>query len=226
MRTPSSVECAEPSDEGIRTAELVQLRLIDIDDWSDVRYVHGTSFRTIVAPRATPRYVEAFMSRLDTPAYVEELHGTDLTGAWLDGQLAGTAGWRPLDSRGRVARIEGLFVLPLFSFMGLGSLLLAHAEARARRAGYTSITALACAPSVPFFMRAGYDVYAQGHGVCELADDVTMFVMRKPETAASIALTRDAGAPKVQLPDAATMEMALLSTSEPAPRRRALLIEE
>ncbi len=226
MRSPSSADCAEPSDEGIRTAELVQLRPIDIDDWSDVRYVHGTSFRTIAAPRATQRYVDAFMSSLDTPDYVEALRGTQLTGAWLDGQLAGTAGWRPLDSRGRVARIEGLFVQPLFTFMGLGSLLLAHTEARARRAGYTSITALACAPSVPFFMRAGYDVYAQGHGVCELADDMTMFVMRKQDTAAGVLVPRDAGASMMQPSEAATLEMALLTTSQPAPLRRAVLIEE
>ena len=224
MRSPSSAECAEPSEEGIRAAELVQLRSIDIDDWADVRYVHGTSFRTIVAPRATQRYVDAFMARLQTPDYVDALRGTDLMGAWLDGQLAGTAGWRPLDSRGRVARIEGLFVQPLFAFMGLGSLLLAHAEARARRAGYTSVTALACAPSVPFFMRAGYDVYAQGHGVCALANDMTMFVMRKQDTAASVLLPRDTGEPTTS--DVAALEIALLSKSQPAPLRRALLVEE
>jgi GNAT superfamily N-acetyltransferase len=226
MRNPCSADCAEPSDEGSRAAELVQLRPVGIDDWSDVRYVHGTSFRTIVGPRASPRSVEAFMSSLDTPAYVDELRGADLTGAWLDGQLAGTAGWRPLDSRGRVARIEGLFVQPLFTFMGLGSLLLAHAEARARRAGYASITALACAPSVPFFMRAGYDVYAQGHGVCEFAADMAMFVMRKPEMAASTAALRDAGASKVPPSDAAAMEMALLPAGQAASRRRAELIED
>lgn len=216
MRISAVPDDIEPSEEGFRAAELVQLRPIDIDDWSDVRYVHGTSFHTIIAPRAPQRSVDAFMSWLDTPAYVEKLRDADLTGAWLDGQLAGTAGWRPLDAHGRVARIEALFVQPLFAFMGLGSLLLAHAEARARRAGYACITALACAPSAPFFMRAGYDVYAQGPGVCEYADDMAMFVMRKQGTAARTTAARDSGASNVQSADA-TMEMALLTTSQPAP---------
>jgi GNAT superfamily N-acetyltransferase len=168
MRSPAIADdAAEPSEEGIRAAELIQLRPIDIDDWSDVRYVHATSFRTIVGPRASQRAVQDFMSSLETPAYVEKLRGADLIGAWFDGQLAGTVGWRPLDGDGRVARIEGLFVQPLFTFMGIGSLLLSHAEARARQSGYASITALACAPSAAFFMRAGYDVYAQGPGVCD-----------------------------------------------------------
>lgn len=226
MRSPAIAEDSEPSDEGARVAELVQLRPIDIDNWSDVRYVHGTSFRTIVGPRAPQRAVEAFMSRLDTPAYVEEMRGADLTGAWLDGQLAGTAGWRPLDAHGRVARIEGLFVQPLFTFMGLGSLLLAHTEARARQAGYACITALACAPSAPFFMRAGYDVYAQGPGICEYADDMAMFVMRKQGTVAGTAVSRDFVVSTMKPSDAAAMEMALLPTSQPAPHTRALLIEE
>ena len=226
MRNPAFAEDVEPSDEGVRASELVELRPIDIDDWSDARYVHGSSFRTIVAPRAPQRTVEAFMSRLGTPAYVEEMRGADLVGAWLDGQLAGTAGWRPMDARGRVARIEGLFVQPLFTFMGLGSLLLAHAEARARQAGYACITALACAPSASFFMRAGYDVYAQGASVCEYADDMAMFVMRKQGAVAGAAVSREFVASTIQPSDTAAMEMALLPTSQPAPRRRALLIEE
>lgn len=226
MRSPAIADEAKPCEEGIRAAEFVQLHPIEIDDWSDVRYVHGTSFRKIVGPRASQRYVEAFLSWLDAPAYVEKLRGADLTGAWLDGQLAGTAGWRPLDGRGRVARIEGLFVQPLFTFMGLGSLLLAHAETQARRAGYACITALACAPSVPFFMRAGYDVYAQGFGVCDLADDMAMFVMRKQETAASSVIARGSGAAPLQPLAAAESEIAPVLMGQSAERARRLLVED
>lgn len=226
MYSPASAEDIEPCEEGIRAAELVQLRSIGIDDWSNVRYVHGTSFRTIIGPRASPRCVEAFMSRLDTPAYVDELSGADLVGAWLDGQLAGTAGWRPLDIGGRVARIEGLFVQPLFAFMGLGSLLLAHAETRARRAGYPCITALACAPSAPFFMRAGYDVYAQGPGVCDIADDMAMLVMRKQEPAAGKGLARGPGVAALQPSAADESEVASVPVGYPASRGHRLLVED
>jgi GNAT superfamily N-acetyltransferase len=226
MRSLAASDDVEPYEEGVRAAELIQLRPIDIDDWSDVRYVHGKSFSTIVGPRASQQCVEDFMSWLGTPAYVDKLRAADLAGAWLDGQLAGTAGWRPLDTRGRVARIEGLFVAPLFTFMGVGSLLLAHAEARARRAGYTCMTALACAPSAPFFMRAGYDVYAQGHGVSEFADDMTMFVMRKQETEASALISREGNLATVQHVDAADMEMTPVLMRERAPRGRGLLVED
>lgn len=227
MRTPAIVaDEIEPPEEGIRAAELVQLRPIGIDDWSDVRYVHETSFRTIVGPRASERAVDAFMSALGTPAYVEKLRGADLVGAWFDGQLAGTAGWRPMDSRGRVARLEGLFVQPLFAFMGIGSLLLSHAEGRARRAGYASVTAFACARSAPFFMRAGYDVYAQGPGVCEYADDMAMFVMRKLETEASVTMSREANLAKLQPADVAETEMTPVLIRERAPRGRGLLVED
>jgi GNAT superfamily N-acetyltransferase len=198
MSSRASADDVEPSQFGTHVPELVQLHPIDIDDWSDVRYVHGTSFRTIIGPRASQRSVDEFMKRLATPEYVDQLASSDLTGVWLDGQLAGTAGWRPMDSRGRVARIEGLFVLPLFAFMGLGSLLLAHAETRARRAGYATITALASSVSVPFFMRSGYDVYAQGPGVSDFAGDLPVFVMRKQDAAARVA-AQASDAPQVLL---------------------------
>lgn len=181
MSSRVSADDVEPSKLGTHVPELVQLAPISIDHWSDVRYVHETSFRAIIAPRASQQSVDEFMKWLATPEYVDQLTGSDLFGAWLDGQLAGTAGWRPMDSRSRVARIEGLFVQPLFAFMGLGSLLLANAEARARRAGYATITALASSVSVPFFMRAGYDVYAQGPGVSDFAGDLPVFVMRKQD---------------------------------------------
>jgi GNAT superfamily N-acetyltransferase len=165
--------------------ELVRLRPIDIDDWSDVRYVHAGAFRTFIGPRIASHHAEEFMSALAAPEYAERLGACDLTGAWVDGQLAGTAGWRATTDDGRVARIEGLFVLPLFTFMGLGSLLLAHAEARARRAGCVAITALATCHAVPFFLRSGYDVYSQGPGISGLPRDMPGFLMRKQQSGAS-----------------------------------------
>lgn len=183
MRSLASADDAEPSP-AVRAVELVKLRPIGIDDWSDVRYVHGTSFRTSIAPRVSPKCAEDFMRWLGAPAYADQLRKVDLTGAWLDGQLAGTVGWRPLDGRGRVARIEGLFVQPLFAFMGLGSLLLAHAETQARHAGYACITALASSVSAPFFMRSGYDLYAQGPGMADFGGDMPVFVMRKQDNVA------------------------------------------
>ncbi|MFN3744538.1 MAG: GNAT family N-acetyltransferase [Hyphomicrobiaceae bacterium] len=184
MSCRASPDDVDPSALGACPAELVELRPISIDDWAAVRYVHKAACRTGFGPRISPRCIEAFMAMVDTPAYMDRLQGSDLVGAWLSGQLAGTAGWRPVAGQGHVARIEGLFVQPLFSFMGLGSLLLAQAEARARKAGYGAITVLAPANAVPFFMRLGYDIYAQGAGVSDLPSDMPVSVMRKREPAA------------------------------------------
>jgi GNAT superfamily N-acetyltransferase len=198
MSRRASPDDVDPSAHGACPAEPVKLRPISIDDWSDVRYVHKAAFRTSFGPRVAPRYVEAFMALVDTPAYVERLRGGDPVGAWLSGQLAGTAGWRPMDGQGRVAKIEGLFVQPLFSFMGVGSLLLAHAEARARRAGYGAVTVRAPAISVPFFMRLGYNIYAQGAGVSDPPTDMPVFVMCKREPTAVTTFPSGSHAPLPQ----------------------------
>lgn len=166
-------------------AGLVQLRPISIDDWSDVRYVHGSAFRTLIGPHVAPTYVDEFMTALGEPEYVDRFGGSNLTGAWLNGELAGTVGWRPSASYGRVARIEGLFVQPLFTFMGLGSSLLAHAELEAQSAGFSSVTVLATSHSLPFFMRLGYDIYVQGAGLAHGAGDLPMFLMRKQDIVSS-----------------------------------------
>lgn len=225
MSSRASADDVEPSELGTHVPELVKLRPIDIDHWSDVRYVHETSFRTIIGPRASQQSVDEFMRWLATPEYVDQLASSDLFGAWLDGQLAGTAGWRPMDNRGRVARIEGLFVQPLFAFMGLGSLLLAHAEARARHAGYATITALASSVSVPFFMRSGYDVYAQGPGVSDFAGDLPVFVMRKQDAAAR-ATTQTSDAPKLVLAAITEEELLPGMMHHEAPVSRRIFVED
>lgn len=225
MSSRASADDVEPSKLGTHVPELVQLRPIGIDHWSDVRYVHETSFRTIIGPRASQQSIDEFMKSLATPEYVDELASADLFGAWLDGQLAGTAGWRPMDSHGRAARIEGLYVQPLFAFMGLGSLLLANAEARARRAGYATITALASSVSVPFFMRSGYDVYAQGPGVSNFAGDLPVFVMRKQDAAAR-ATTQISDTPQLVLTAIAEEEIAPRAMRRGSPDSRRMFVED
>ena len=82
-----------------------------------------------------------------------------------------------------VARIEGLYVRPIFTFMGIGSALLAHAESRARDAGCTAFTATVPAVSVPFLLRFGYDIAAHGVDLPDAPFDEPLFLMRKREGA-------------------------------------------
>lgn len=173
---PDSVE---PSGHGVQPPDLLRIRPIGIDDWSDVRYVHANAFRTIVAPHVSPDTVAAFMDALGGPGYADRLGACDLNGAWLDGELVGTAGWRRVDDSTDLARIEGLFVRPLFTFMGIGSALLALAESRARDAGCAAFTATVPPVSVPFLLRFGYDIAAHGVDLPGAPFDEPMFLMRK-----------------------------------------------
>lgn len=183
MSSHVEAEGVEPSGHGVGPPDLLRIRPIGIDDWSDVRYVHGKAFRTIVAPHIEPRTVDTFLAALGAPDYTDRLAASDLTGAWLDGDLVGTAGWRRVDGSGPIARIEGLYVRPLFTFMGIGSALLALAESRARAAGCRAFTATVPAVSVPFLLRFGYDIVAHGAGLPDAPFDEPMFLLRKREGA-------------------------------------------
>jgi GNAT superfamily N-acetyltransferase len=226
MRSLPRTDDFEPSGQGLDAAQFVLLRSIRIDDWSDVRYVHGEAFSRLIGPRVSSRYVDEFMTLLGTPEYVDRLVSSNLYGAWFDGQLAGTVGWRPKDHHRRVAQIEGLFVQPLFTFMGLGSLLLTHAEAQATRAGYRTITALATFGSVPFFMRLGYDIFAQGAGVTDLPGDMPAFLMRKQEPAAGTGFPLGSGErPRWRAP-AADGDQEVEFGRRAMPGSRKLLVED
>jgi len=173
---PGSVE---PSGLGVRPPDLLRIRPIGIDDWSAVRYVHENAFRTNVAPHVEAETADAFLASLREPDYAEQLWGSDLTGAWLHGELAGTAGWRRVDADAPVARIEALFVRPLFTFLGIGSALLAHAESQARGAGCTAFTATVPAVTVPFLLRFGYDIVGYGADLPDAPLSEPLFFMRK-----------------------------------------------
>jgi GNAT superfamily N-acetyltransferase len=177
---PDSIE---PSERGAPLPDLLRIRSIEIDDWSDVRYVHANAFRTIVAPHVSPHSADAFLDALGGPQYTDRLGACDLTGAWLDGELVGTAGWRRVEDGAQLARIEGLFVRPLFTFMGIGSALLALAEGRARDAGCATFMATVPPVSVPFLLRFGYDIAAHGVGLPGAPFDEPMVLMRKREGA-------------------------------------------
>lgn len=185
MRDLVTPDDIEPSGVGAPLPDLLRIRPIGIDDWSSVRYVHRDAFRTIIAPHITPEAAAAFLASLEDPAYADRLSACDLTGAWLDGELVGTAGWCRVDDRADVARIEGLFVRPLLTFMGIGAALLAHAESRARDAGCVAFTATVAPVSVPFLLRFGYDIAAHGADLPGAPFDEPMFLMRKRDGARS-----------------------------------------
>ena len=80
MSSDMGLNGIEPSAH-VRAPDLLRIRSIGIDDWSDVRYVHGNAFRTIVAPHIAPDAVDGFLATLGGPGYADRLAASDLTGA-------------------------------------------------------------------------------------------------------------------------------------------------
>jgi len=191
MRTHVFADGFDPGGDADRADGLFSVRRIGVDEWSAVRYVHAMSFRTFVAPRVTYAFTEQFMARLNTPTRVDELIRSDLSGAWIDQELAGTVGWRPLGGGERVAVIEDLYVSPLFAFMGIGAALLSYAENQARHEGYNALKATVPLASASFLTRFGYEISAQLPPLGEPSDDVPVFVMGKRD-AGTMAASDDA----------------------------------
>ncbi len=164
----------------------IRLAPVGIDDWSAVRYVHGVAFERLASPYLEPNDIELFRARLASPEYTDDLMQENLFGAWIDTELAGTAGWRPADDHGTAARITSVFVLPVFTGLGIGSQLLADAEARAEQAGFTSYSVRATPNAVGFFDTFGYEI--SSHGITHIvpSQDLPITFMRKRRPAAKV----------------------------------------
>ena len=157
----------------------IRLAPIGIDDWANVRYVHSLAFERLASPYLDPNDIEIFRARLAIPDYTDELMQENLFGAWVENELAGTAGWRPADDNGVTARITSVFVLPVFAGLGIGSQLLADAEARAEQAGFKSFAVRATPNAVGFFETFGYEISSHGIRSVSPNQDLPITFMRK-----------------------------------------------
>lgn len=157
----------------------VALRLVDMDDLSSVRYVQGSAFQVLSGEHHTPEESAAFADMIRRPDYGREVLANNVVGAWIDGEMVGTAGWCPGDNRCKTARIRHLFVGPMFAGTGIGSHLLVDAENRAHRAGFQFFSVRAAVSAVPFYEKLGY--FVSSHGVLPTPSGVGMPVvfMRK-----------------------------------------------
>ena len=104
--------------------------------------------------------VAAFVRLVHSPDYPAILMKEEVFGAWLDGELVGTASWQSSAASGVTARIGSIFVRhPRF---GIGRRLLTEVEARAHQSGFVKFAAGVTANAVPFFERLGYRVASHG----------------------------------------------------------------
>ena len=167
------------TDGGLPT-ELVPAGL---DRWSEIRNLHASSFRKLIAASIEPEQVDAFVRWVNSPDYTDILQTHDLHMAVYGGRVVGTAGWVPSDDSGASARITAVFVAPLFLRLTVGRRLVEAAEARAAAAGFRSFTARAFSISAGFFEALGYQRSSQGVQSLGQSNDIPIIFLKKTPAA-------------------------------------------
>ncbi len=157
----------------------LDIRGAGLDHWAEIRHLHALSFRAVTSRAIEPKQSAAFIERIYEPDYTVSLQTHDLLVAWLDQRPIGTAGWVPFDHRAKSARITSVYVSPFFNRLGIGSRLVAAAEARAAAAGFHAYAARAFQPTVGFFEAVGYSRSAQGVQSVGTENGIPVIFMRK-----------------------------------------------
>jgi GNAT superfamily N-acetyltransferase len=140
----------------------VVIRQIGLDDHSNVRHLHARSMRAQSGDALSDAEIAAFLAFVASPGYSDCLLAEEVHGAFVGGQLVGTAAWHVNGDDGQAARIASVFVHPLFVRLGIGGRLLAEVEGRARRSGFDQLGTSATANAVAFFRRYGYQEASRG----------------------------------------------------------------
>src|SRR5215470_15532225 len=124
---------------GGRPKNAIAIRRIGIDDHANVRYLHIRAMTEQTFGALSDAEVAAFAAFANSPAYSDFILAEDMYGAFIDGQLVGTAAWQFNGDDGRVARISSVFVHPLFARLGIGRRVLTEVETRALRSGFVQL---------------------------------------------------------------------------------------
>lgn len=157
-------ECVRPPGPPLTTT--AARRLVEIDELSDVRYIHASALKAMAAGQLSEPEVEAFVAHVYSEAYTatlaEMVRARRLFAITVDGQLTATAGWVPANDSGATARLMAVFVTPMFANVGLGRLAAHAAETDATQAGFAASTVRTPVGAVGFFQRIGYEVSSYG----------------------------------------------------------------
>ncbi len=153
------------------------LRLLGLDDFSAVRHLHANALRSQTVGVLSEAEVVAFTKLVYSSTYATLLLKEEMLGAWLDGELVGSAGWQANTATGLTARIGSIFVRhPRY---GIGTRLLAEVEARAHQSGFNRMAVGVTANAVPFFVRFGYAVASHGKKTFTLGCALPVTFLRK-----------------------------------------------
>ena len=137
-------------------ASALELRPVSIDDLSNVRYLHASSYRSLVGPTVDPDEADTFLGLVNSPYYADQILAERHFAAWLGRELVGSAGWVLSDDGTRCARLSSVFVQPMFTRCGVGRRLVRHVEGDARDMGVERFHLKATENSVGFWEKLGY----------------------------------------------------------------------
>src|SRR5688572_18018312 len=101
-------------------ADAVAIRRVGLDDHADVRYLHARAMRAQCGDALTEAELTAFVGFVESPAYSDLLLAEEVHGAFVDGQLVGTASWLANADDGETARICSVLVHPMLARLGIG----------------------------------------------------------------------------------------------------------
>lgn len=175
----------EPIEKAPSLADMAVVRRVDIDDYSDVRYVHVAAFKAFAGAQLSETEVNAFVSHVNAPDYADQLREMDMLVALVNNQLVGTAAWIAGDDSGASARVSSVFVDPMFAQCGIGRRLVQEVEHIAHQAGFGRFTVRATANAVPFFQSLGYEIASHGVSSISAADGaMPVTFLRKAATVA------------------------------------------
>jgi GNAT superfamily N-acetyltransferase len=170
-------------------AAAVELGLIGPDDLSNLRAMHTASFRRHAAEFYTEDEIAAFAEHVYGAEYCEKLltavHRQQLIGAWLGGELVGSAGWTGVGRVRTGARIGWVFVRPFFARLGIGRKLVETTERQAAFAGFGAFSVCATLNAAGFFARLGYRPTSCGRRALGAGQCLGEIVMRKGEPASA-----------------------------------------
>lgn len=142
--------------------ETVVVRQVGLDDFSEARYLHAKALSAQTADALSDDEISAFVALANSAAYADVLRQEEIYGAFIDGQLVGTASWQVNNDDGKVVRISSVFVHPMFWRYGIGRRLVAEVEARAMHSGFDQFSVSTTFNAVPFFEKVGYQVSSRG----------------------------------------------------------------
>lgn len=169
-------------------ADHAKLRPVGPDDYSALRYVHEAAVRHISCELLTNEDFAEWSRFVRSPGYSDRMMASQNIGAWYQGQLLGTAGWRPSRDDPDVAHITALYVQPVYSNSGIGSRLLSTIEAEAAAAGFTAFSVRAIQNAAGFFLARGYRISSYGIRLISPRLSIPVTFMRKGSPTANKAL--------------------------------------